>query len=132
LRPEFISSQSCGYIVRSNQGCLSTTLGPFGHIGGLIEGYAFDYRTEVIRYLYIVDVAAGSNADEVVLYRYQKVDDVIFEYNEMTYKLTKEVAVTSMSGLTTKGLTPSNTFATSRHVQLEDLHDPDPELGVSR
>ena len=68
----------CGSLPQT-EGCYgSASLGPFGRVGAMIEGSPVQSvkKGTVTRYIYVVDVAAGSGANEVFLYVYKKVDTI--------------------------------------------------------
>lgn len=68
----------CGSLPQT-EGCYgSASLGPFGRVGAMIEGSPVQSvkKGTVTRYIYIVDVAAGADANEVFLYAYKKVDTI--------------------------------------------------------
>jgi hypothetical protein len=94
-----VSFVVCGYLPQSD-GCYgSGSLGPFGHVGAILEGYASVVGDAVNRSIYVVDIAAGSTGDQVVLYRYQKTDTVSNGSDQVTTKLTKTVQLPLVGGV---------------------------------
>lgn len=97
----------CGSTQQS-EGCYdSGDLGPFGRIGGMLEGNAsVDLATSTVtRLVYIVDVAPGGGAG-VTLYVYRKTDVVSSSFDTTTFTLVKRLnlpitggssAITSMA-----------------------------------
>src|SRR5262249_59774104 len=68
----------CGSLPGSS-GCYgSGSLGPFGRIGGMLEGEPKTdlHANTVTRPIYLVDSASGPNQNEVVLYVYTNVDTI--------------------------------------------------------
>jgi hypothetical protein len=74
------------------------SIGPFGYVGGLVEGYPTINGNTVQRNLYIVDIAAGTNSSDVVLFRYQRTDTVTADSYDITYKLTASVKLPLVGG----------------------------------
>ena len=76
--PSRVDFVVCGSLPGSS-GCYgSGSLGPFGRVGAMIEGNPAQNARKgtVTRYIYVVDVAAGSGANQVALYVYKKVDTI--------------------------------------------------------
>ena len=81
------------------EGCSSSgELGPFGKVGGLIEGDAVVHGNSVTRAIYIVDSAAGSSGTGVILYRYLKTDTVT-DFDRATVVLTNTVPLPLQGGV---------------------------------
>jgi len=90
----------CG-TTQMTEGCYgSGTLGPFGHAGALIESSpVVDVATgTVTRYIYIVDNAAKSEGNDVVLNVYKKVDVVTSSTDTVTVSLVKAVPLAALRG----------------------------------
>jgi hypothetical protein len=98
----------CGSTQESS-GCYgSATLGPFGHIGALIEGIpSVDTSTDVVtRFIYVVDEAdAGSG---VKLYIYKKTDAVTPSTDVVTVKLARSMALPLGGGAGTETFMAAN------------------------
>ena len=76
--PPQITLVVCGSLPQT-EGCYgSASIGPFGRVGAMIEGSPVQNvkKGTVTRFIYVVDVAAGSGANQVVLYIYKKVDTI--------------------------------------------------------
>jgi len=98
-----VSFSVCGYLPESD-GCYGGgSLGPFGYVGAILEGYASVKGDSVNRNIYVVDIAAGTSGDEVVLYRYEKTDTVTDgSYDTVTVKLTGTVKLPLVGGATAR------------------------------
>jgi hypothetical protein len=93
----------CGSTQQS-EGCFdSGSLGPFGKIGGMLEGYPFvDAATSTVtRHVYIVDVASGGGAG-VTLYVYKKTDVVSSSFDTTTFTLVKTLDLPITGGSSAK------------------------------
>jgi hypothetical protein len=91
----------CGSTADS-EGCYdSGSMGPFGKAGALIEGNpSVDASTSTVtRYVYIVDIAAGSGTD-VALNVYKRTDVVTSSFDTTTITLEKNVPLTLTGGAT--------------------------------
>lgn len=100
----------CGSLPPS-EGCYgSANLGPFGRVGAMIEGNPAQNvkKGTVTRYIYIVDVAAGSGANEVVLYIYKKVDTISGGDDTITVSLFKTVTLPLTGGAATAAYMAAN------------------------
>jgi hypothetical protein len=85
-------------------GCYgSGTLGPFGRVGAMIEGIPSQnaQKGTVTRYIYILDVAYGSESDEVGLYVYKRVDTINDEDDTIAVTLYKTVSLPLTGGSAT-------------------------------
>jgi hypothetical protein len=83
----------CGATQQSS-GCYgSGTLGPFVRLGALIEGnQSVRLATNTVtRYIYALDIAAGANSNEVVLYVYKKTDIITSTSDTINVTLFKTV-----------------------------------------
>jgi hypothetical protein len=88
----------CGSVPGSD-GCYgSGTLGPFKHIGAMLEGGPRTVGDVVSRNIYIVDVAGGTTGTDVVLYRYVLTNTVTPPYDAVAYKLLKQVTLPLTGG----------------------------------
>jgi hypothetical protein len=82
-------------------GCSNAqSLGPFGRVGSMVEGYPTTVGNVVTRNLYVVDVAAGSTGFEVHLSVYKKADTISEAGGTSTIKLTKTVTLPLLGGAT--------------------------------
>lgn len=91
----------CGSTAES-EGCYASgSMGPFGRAGALIEGIQSVNQTTstVTRYIYVVDVAAGSGT-AVTLYVYKKTDVVTSSSDTVTVTLVKTVSLPPTGGAT--------------------------------
>jgi hypothetical protein len=85
----------CGSTQESS-GCYGGgTLGPFVRLGALIEGNPSTNLTTntVTRYIYALDVAAGTNSDGVDLYIYKKTDVITPTFDNVSVTLFKTVSL---------------------------------------
>ena len=92
----------CGS-TQDSSGCYGTgTLGPFGRLGALIEGNPATNLTTntVTRYIYALDIAAGTKSDGVDLYVYKKTDVITSTFDTVTVTLFKRVSL-PLTGSTT-------------------------------
>lgn len=90
----------CGSTQQSS-GCYSAgNLGPFGKIGAIIEGIpkAKGKTSTVTRYIYVIDVAAGNNHNQVLLYVYKKTDVVSSSFDTVTVTLSDTVTLPLVGG----------------------------------
>jgi hypothetical protein len=88
----------CGSVPGS-EGCYgSGTLGPFKHIGSMLEGGPRTVGNVVSRNIYVVDVAGGTSGTDVVLYRYLLTNTVSPPYDAVAYKLLKQVTLPLIGG----------------------------------
>ncbi len=91
----------CGSLPGSS-GCYgSGSLGPFGRIGGVMEG---EPKTDLIantvtRPIYLVDIASGPNQNEVVLYVYTKVDTITTDSDTVTVTLSQTISLPLVGGV---------------------------------
>lgn len=79
----------------------SGNLGPFGHVGAVIEGNETITGRNVARNVYVVDDAAGSG-NNVMLYVYTKTDVLASGGDTVTVSLTNSVALPLIGGSNTK------------------------------
>jgi hypothetical protein len=90
----------CGSLPGSS-GCYgSGGLGPFGKVGALLEGAP---KTDVVantvtRAIYVVDVASGTNQNEVVLDVYTKVDTISPDFDTVTVTLSQTISLPLVGG----------------------------------
>ena len=88
----------CGSTVET-EGCYSSgTLGPFGHIGAMLEGQAVVNGSTVTREIYVLDTASGTAANGVTLYVYTKTDVVSSSNDQVSTTLTQTVSLPSLVG----------------------------------
>jgi hypothetical protein len=98
--PTQISLVVCGSLPQT-EGCYgSASLGPFGRVGAMIEGNPAQSvkKGTVTRYIYVVDVTAGSGANEVALYIYKKVDTINESDDTVSVTLFKTVSLPLTGG----------------------------------
>jgi len=96
----------CGSLPGSS-GCYgSGTLGPFGRIGGVMEGEPKTdlHANTVTRAIYVLDSASGPNQNEVVLYVYTKVDTITTDSDTVTVTLSQTISLPLVGG--TSPMTP--------------------------
>ena len=101
---------TCGSTQNSN-GCYgSGTLGPFGKIGAMLEGIPHTNLSTntVTRAIYVLDVAAGANQDEVALNVYTKSDVITPDFDTVTVTLSRTVSLDLTGGPTAKGFMAAN------------------------
>jgi hypothetical protein len=90
----------CGSTVQ-DEGCYSSgSLGPFAHIGSMLEGQPVVSGNTVTRKLYVLDVASGTSANGVSLFVYTKTDVVSDSYDQVTVTLDQTVALPLVGGST--------------------------------
>jgi hypothetical protein len=90
----------CGSTQQSS-GCYSSgSLGPFGKVGTLLEGYpAINFKTNTVtRKIYVLDIAAGSGGADVILYVYKKTDVITPSYDAATTSLTATIPLPLTGG----------------------------------
>ncbi len=90
----------CGS-VGSSIGCYGAgELGPFGHLGSVIESAkVYDVREgTVTRYVYLVDQAYGSDQNGVALFVYQRVDTITGSNESTKFALAKTVTLPLSGG----------------------------------
>lgn len=78
----------------------SGSLGPFGKVATLMEGLPREDVTKkiVVRDIYVVDVAAGTNQTGVVLYVYTKTDHVTLLLDQVKITLSDQVDLPLVGG----------------------------------
>ncbi|MEO7723787.1 MAG: hypothetical protein ABIU29_03730 [Chthoniobacterales bacterium] len=100
----------CGNTENTN-GCYGAgTLGTFGKIGAMMEGYPrTDLSTNTVtRAIYVLDIAAGANQNEVILYVYSKSDVITPDFDTVTVTLTNTIPLDLAGGLSSKGFMAAN------------------------
>lgn len=95
----------------NTSGCYGAgTLGPFGNLGSMLEGYP---KTNVAtgtvsRDIYVVDAAAGSSGKEVMLNIYKKTDVITPDSDTVTVTFTQAIPLALVGGPTTKAFMAAN------------------------
>jgi len=95
----------CGSSTVSH-GCYGVRiLGPFGHIGAMLEGRPHSDDDEgapgsgtVTREIYVVDVASGSTANGVSLFVYKRTDAVTANFDDITVSLDRTISLPLVGG----------------------------------
>jgi len=88
----------CGSVPGSD-GCYgSGSLGPFGHVGAMVEGNAKIVGNVVKHDIYVVDVAGGASGKEVILNIYTLTNTVNPPNDAVTYELTKQLSLPLTGG----------------------------------
>jgi len=90
----------CGSL-SGGTGCYGAgSLGPFGHMGSVVESAkVYDIREgTVTRFLYLVDSAYGSGQTGVALNVYQRVDTIAGAYVTTTFTLKKTISLSLIGG----------------------------------
>lgn len=96
----------CGS-TQGSSGCYgSGSLGPFGKIGAMIEGYPATQSNVVTRFIYVEDVAAGGSG--VSLFVYKKIDTITTSGDTISVTLTKTVSLPLTGGSTASGFMAAN------------------------
>jgi len=94
----------CGSLPRSS-GCYGAgSIGPFGKVGALLEGNpSTNISTNTVtRAIYVVDVASGTNKNEVVLDVYTKRDAITPDFDTVTVSLSHTISLPIVGGTTAK------------------------------
>ncbi len=101
----------CGSTTQT-EGCYSSgSLGPFGHVGALLESRPVTSGDTVTREIYVLDVATGSAADGVSLFVYLKKDVVTALYDTTTVSLDREISLPLVGGNTvTASMAANNSY----------------------
>jgi hypothetical protein len=98
----------CGSLPGS-EGCYgSGELGPFGHVGAMVESIAHTVGNVVTHNIYVVDVAAGTSGTDVVLYRYILTNTVQPPNDSISYRLVKKFPLPLTGGLDVRCSLASN------------------------
>jgi len=90
----------CGSLPGSS-GCYgSGSLGPFGKVGALLEGEPkVDFTANTVtRAIYVVDIASGTNQNEVALDVYTKVDMITTDFDTVTVTLSRTITLPLTGG----------------------------------
>jgi len=119
----------CGS-TKESEGCYSSgSLGPFGHIGAMLESPPVRDANAVTRQIYVLDVANGSTADVVALFVYTKTDVVTAADDTVTVNLFRKIALPLVGGKTvTASMAANNAYlyaGTNQSMQavIVDKHD---------
>ena len=92
----------CGS-TQNTEGCYdSGSLGPFGYIGAMMESAATVNRTTntVTRFIYVLDIASGSNLKGVQLNVYKRTDSVTPNFDTTTVTPFKTLPLSIIGGNT--------------------------------
>ncbi|MDQ3199137.1 MAG: hypothetical protein M3Q46_08130 [Verrucomicrobiota bacterium] len=118
---------TCGS-TQNTSGCYAAgTLGPYGKIAAMMEGYP---RTNVStntvsREIYVVDVAGGPNQDQVTLNVYKKTDMITPDFDTVTVVLTQSVPLALTGGTSAKALMAANKgflfVGTNRSAMVDEI-----------
>jgi hypothetical protein len=101
----------CGSTAQS-EGCYSFgNIGPFGHIGSMLEGEPVVNGNTVTRDVYILDIASGTAANGVTLSVYSKTDVVSSSYDQVTMTLQRTISLPLVGGSTVTGYMAANSSA---------------------
>jgi hypothetical protein len=95
-----------------SEGCYAAgNIGPFGKIGALLEGAAStNLKTNTVtRLIYVLDIAAGTAGNEVVLNVYKKTDTISPTFDTVVVTLSKTVPLTLSGGSTAHASMAANT-----------------------
>ena len=90
----------CGS-TQNTSGCYASgNLGPFGKVGALMEGNPkTDLSTNTVtRAIYVLDIASGSNLNEVELSVYTKTDTITPDFDTVSVTLSKTVSLPLVGG----------------------------------
>lgn len=101
----------CGSTAQTD-GCFSSgTLGPFGHIGAMLEGQPVVNGNTVTREIYVLDTASGSSANGVSLFVYTKSDVVSTSDDQVTVSLEQTIPLPLVGGSTaTASMAANNSY----------------------
>jgi hypothetical protein len=103
-----ISYLVCGSTTGS-EGCYgSGSIGPFGRVGAMIEGNPSITGGTVVRFVYVVDVASGTNSTGVSLLVYKKIDKVTSTYDTTTFTLLHTIALPLNGGTKAQAFMAAN------------------------
>lgn len=95
-----VSFTVCG-ATQLSSGCYgSGSLGPFGKIGGMLEGSpSTNLKTNTVtRSIYVLDVAYGTRGTGVALYVYRKSDTISATFDTVNVSLTNTVVLPLTGG----------------------------------
>ncbi len=89
-----------GSTKKSYGGYGAGTLGPFSKVGPMLEGFPTENleKRTVTREIYVVDVAAGTDQNEVSLYVYVKTDHLSPSYDNVTVDLRDVITLPLVGG----------------------------------
>ena len=89
---------TCGN-TQETSGCYASgELGPFGHVGAIIEGKARESGNVVTREVYVIDTASGATANGVTLSVYKKTDTVTASEDTVEVSLERSVPLPLKGG----------------------------------
>jgi len=97
-----LSYSVCGS-TQLSEGCYAAgNIGPFGKIGALLEGAAStNLKTNTVtRLIYVLDIAAGTAGNEVVLNVYKKTDTISPTFDTVVVTLSKTLPLALTGGST--------------------------------
>jgi hypothetical protein len=98
----------CGATSQTGGCYASGTLGPFGHIGAMLEGRPAVSGETVTRQIYVLDVASGSARNGVSLFVYTKKDVVSATDDTVTVTLSHKISLPLVGGSGVKASMAAN------------------------
>lgn len=109
----FSGSTNVNWIVcgstQGSSGCYgSGSLGPFGIIGAMIEGNPITQGSVVTRFIYVVDIGAGSSGNGVTLNVYKKTDTITTSFDTVSVTLFRTVTLPLIGGSGAKSFMAAN------------------------
>jgi hypothetical protein len=119
----------CGS-TKESEGCYADgSLGPFGHIGAMLESPPVSDGNAITREIYVLDVANGKAADVVALLVYTKTDIVTATDDSVTVNLHRKTELPLVGGkAVTASMAANNAYlyvSTNQSSQavIVDKHD---------
>lgn len=109
----FQADQTVSYLVCGNTeltgGCFAQgSIGPFGRVGALLEGFPAIEGNIVTHRIYVLDLGGGSTGTDVLLWIYTKTDTVSDSSDTVTVKLTKQLKLPLVGGSSVAGFMAAN------------------------
>jgi hypothetical protein len=105
-----VAWSTCGQ-TQNTTGCYGGgNLGPLGKIGALLEGKpkVNSSTNTVTRNIYLLDIAAGNNLNQVQLYVYSKRDTITPDTDNVTVVLSQTISLPLKGGTTARALMAAN------------------------